>query len=538
MVYSPLFRDFRPEKRYGGGQANDLFIFDLEDQRRQAHHRPPARRPRPDVDRRHDLLQLRSRRHVQPLCLRRRARRRPRRSRRSTHLGRPLAQLRPQRPHRLRAERRAAGARHEDRQEHGPLDHGAGRRRCGSARRACRPPGQIEDFELSPKGERALFAARGDIFTAPIEKGADAQPDAHRPARTTSGRAGRPTARSIAFISDRSGEEELYVIAQDGSGKRRAADHRRQGDALPARVVAGRQAHRLQRQGRQDLRLHLRRQEAHRDRRRAARPGARLRLVAARHSPRLQHDRQPTASASIYIWSAGDGQLRRVTDELFNAENPAWDPDGNYLFYLSDREFAPQISAAEFNYATNRTTGIFALALRKDVKHPFPPESDEVTVDRRQARRGHARRRRRRQARRAPAKPGEAAKADDAAKPAARSPQPAADLVIDFDGLAPRVARVPLEADNYDGLSGQEGPPALRASGPPSTTAGRPIGSRRCASTRSRTARRRRWSTTWAATRCRRTARRCSCARAGAFTLYDATPAGAHDEEDASRPRA
>ena len=29
MVYSPLFRDFRSEKRYGGGQANRLWIFDL-----------------------------------------------------------------------------------------------------------------------------------------------------------------------------------------------------------------------------------------------------------------------------------------------------------------------------------------------------------------------------------------------------------------------------------------------------------------------------------------------------------------------------
>ena len=30
---------------------------------------------------------------------------------------------------------------------------------------------QIEDFELSPKGERALVVARGDVFTVPIEKG-------------------------------------------------------------------------------------------------------------------------------------------------------------------------------------------------------------------------------------------------------------------------------------------------------------------------------------------------------------------------------
>ena len=129
--------------------------------------------------------------------------------------------------------------------------------------------------------------------------------------------------------------------------------------------------------------------------------------------------------SSIYIWSERDGQVRKITDELFNAENPAWDPDGNYLFYLSDREFAPQISTAEFNYATNRTTAIFALALRKDVKHPFPPESDEVS----------------------------AAK-EVASKPEEGKPS---DMTIDFDGLALRVARMPVEADNYGGLSAKKG---------------------------------------------------------------------------------
>ena len=33
-------------------------------------------------------------------------------------------------------------------------------------------PALIEDFALSPKGERALFVGRGDVFSAPIEKGA------------------------------------------------------------------------------------------------------------------------------------------------------------------------------------------------------------------------------------------------------------------------------------------------------------------------------------------------------------------------------
>ena len=60
---------------------------------------------------------------------------------------------------------------------------------------------------------------------------------------------------------------------------------------------------------------------------------------------------------TLYIWSAADGKLRARHRRMWNAQSPAWDPKGKYLFYLSDREFAPQISTFEWNFATNRTTG-------------------------------------------------------------------------------------------------------------------------------------------------------------------------------------
>ena len=88
----------------------------------------------------------------------------------------------------------------------------------------------------------------------------------------------------------------------------------------------------------------------------------------------------PSGFGAIYIWSVNDPQLHRVTSELFDSGEPAWDPAGNYLYFLSTHEFAPQLSRIEFNYATNRGESIYALALRKDTKNPFPPESDEVTI--------------------------------------------------------------------------------------------------------------------------------------------------------------
>jgi tricorn protease len=155
---------------------------------------------------------------------------------------------------------------------------------------------------------------------------------------------------------------------------------------------------------------------------------------------------------SVFVWSAADGQLRRLTDETFNSYNPTWDPQGNYLYFLSDREFAPQISNIEFNFATNRPTYIYALALRKDVKHPFPPESDEVTI----AKTDEAPKPGASPAAEKPADTPAAPPAAEA-KPEAAAPKPPATLTIDFDGIANRVARVPVGADNYFGLAAKTG---------------------------------------------------------------------------------
>ena len=59
MVYSPRFRDFRPEKRYSGGQANTLYIYNLQNADAQKISDSPRAAPGCDVDRRDGLLQLR-----------------------------------------------------------------------------------------------------------------------------------------------------------------------------------------------------------------------------------------------------------------------------------------------------------------------------------------------------------------------------------------------------------------------------------------------------------------------------------------------
>jgi tricorn protease len=305
---------------------------------------------------------------------------------------------------------------------------------------------------LSPKAERVLFAARGDIFTAPIEKG---------PTRNLTRSSGSfdkwpswsPDGSQVAFVSDMSGEEEIYLAPQDGS--KPAEQITRGGTAMryqPEWAPDGKRIAFSDKDGKvYVLTLADRKVTQIADARRGQ-------VRDYSWSPRGNYlaFTMPNENqfSSIYIWSAADNQLRRVTEENVNSFTPAWDPQGNYVYFLSDREFLPQVSSVEFNFATNRTTYIYAMALRKDVKHPFPPESDEVTVAKSDD--GP------KPAASPAASPSESpAASPEASKPEA-APKPPATLTIDFDGIANRVARAPIAADNYGGLSVKPGHSAKR----------------------------------------------------------------------------
>ncbi len=437
LVYSPLYRDFRPEKRYSGGFANDLFIFDLKtnEGKRVIDSVRSDRDPmwigntiyfNSDRDGTFNLYayDVPTAKTTQVTTSKVWDVRWPG----SDRTGRIIYELNG---------------------ELNVYDVKTGRNAVlnidvpddGLWKRASRvsAAGQIEDAELSPKGERALFSARGDIFSVPIEKGFT------RNLTGTSGAHDKwarwsPDGSKIAFISDLSGEEELYVVAQDGSGK-------------PERLTSGGKAMRYAPEWSADgKRIAF----SDKDGRiwiysfddktlKQVYDAPRDQVRDYTWSPKGHHLAFSSAHGnnfrSVYIWSeggSGNGQLHEVTDEQWNAQEPVWDPDGNFLYFLSDRQYAPQISTVEFNYASNRTTGIFAMALRKDVRHPFPPESDEVTV--------------------AAATPAASPSPSPAASPAASpTPKPAEDLVIDFDGIMKRVAKVPVEADNYSGLTAKKG---------------------------------------------------------------------------------
>src|SRR5437870_5434453 len=76
----------------------------------------------------------------------------------------------------------------------------------------------VTDFDIATDGKRAVFAARGDVFTVPAKEGS-----IRNLTRTPGIREQKvswsPDGRWIAYISDRTGEDEIYIVPQDGLGK-------------------------------------------------------------------------------------------------------------------------------------------------------------------------------------------------------------------------------------------------------------------------------------------------------------------------------
>lgn len=429
MVYSPRFRDFRPEKRYSGGQANKLYIYDLASSDvKLISDNPRACRDamwiggtifyNSDKDGKFNLYayDTSSAKTSQITKNRDWDIRWPSSDNQNNIIYERDGEL----------EIMAVGSKKTTKLSITVPDDGVNKRK-----RQASVGNLIGSYGLSPKGERALFSARGDIFTAPIEKGGVRNLTRSSDANDRFP-AWSPDGKTVAYISDKSGEEEIWTVAQDGSspaqqlttggnGQRYGTSWSPDGKKIVFSdkdgkvfvvTVATKQLQII-----------------------ADAPNGQIRSYD--WSPKgnfLAYAMQsPNRFSAIYIWSAADNKSTRVTPEMFGSRSPAFDPSGNYLYFLSDREYAPLISGAEFNYATNRATQIYSLALQTAGKNPFPYENDEVTIT-------------------------EEKKDTPSAAPAgAPAPKPEIPEVINFEGIEKRVVKVPLPADNYGGLSVNKG---------------------------------------------------------------------------------
>ena len=306
----------------------------------------------------------------------------------------------------------------------------------------------IQSASVSPTGKRALFEARGDVFSAPAEFGPVMN------ATRTSGVAERyprwsPDGKSIAYWSDKAGEYELYVRQAEGAGDERKVTSLGPGfrygvewspDSKKAAFID------------QAMRIHV----VDIDSGKAAKIDESPEWMNhgglqgfgfewSADSRWLTYSR-PTGDSnnSIFLYDTKNAKLTRATTGYLNDTQPTFDPDGKYLYYASNREFTPVYGAFDNSWTYPNPTRLVAVPLRRDIPSPLHTRNDREPAE-------------------SAKKPEESKEkpAESKDKPAESKDKPGeskpSEVEIDLADFESRAVVLPPPAGNYAGLEATKG---------------------------------------------------------------------------------
>ena len=240
--------------------------------------------------------------------------------------------------------------------------------------------GYIHSSTISPTGKRALFEARGDIFSAPAEHGV-VRNLTRTPGVAERDPAWSPDGKLIAYFSDQTGEYELTVRNADNTGAEQTLTHlgpgfRYQPQWSPdsKKILWIDQTMRI--------RLYDFDTKTNKviDQQKWAYQGAleRFSVSWSADSRWIAYaGDKDNRNSALVLYDCQDGQRHEVTAGFYDDNDPVFDPDGKYLYFRTGRTFGPSYSELDETWIYANTFNLAAVPLRKDVVSPLAPRNDE-----------------------------------------------------------------------------------------------------------------------------------------------------------------
>jgi tricorn protease len=288
---------------------------------------------------------------------------------------------------------------------------------------------RIEDADLSPTGARAVFGARGEIFTAPAEKG-DIRNLTHTPGVNERDPSWSPDGKWIAYFSDESGEYALHLRPQDGKGDVKKINL----GNPPSFFYHPLWSPDSKKICYSDKRLNLWVVDITK--------GTPLKVDTNpkpffNYSPSWSPDSKwivytrqlKSYMSAVFVYSLDTGKSAQVMDGLSDAQFATFDKSGKYLFFTASTDLGLGVWFADMSSLGRPVTrSVYIIVLRKGQPSPLAPESDEE-------------------------KPKEEKPADvsnPATPPTAESQTP---VQIDMEKIGQRILALPIPARNYTALA-------------------------------------------------------------------------------------
>ncbi|MDQ1266971.1 MAG: tricorn protease [Bacteroidota bacterium] len=289
---------------------------------------------------------------------------------------------------------------------------------------------KIDSYEISPDGKRALFSARGDLFAVPAENGnirnLTMTPGVHERNCVWS-----PDGRWIAYISDKSGKDEIYIMKGDGSEILQLTDSC---EAYRYELVWSPDSKKLLCS---DKTMKVYFIDIASKKRTDITQSKIWEIRDYNWSPDSKWiaytDFLNNQTPVVYLYSLDNGSITQVTSEFFESSSPEFSSDGKYLFFKSDRTFNPQLGAFEMSYIYTNLTKIYGVTLQDSLKSPFIFRSDEVEVKKSDTDK-------------------EIEKKEKKLEKKEKKETESKDIKIDTKGIMDRIFELPINAGTYGGM--------------------------------------------------------------------------------------
>jgi tricorn protease len=289
----------------------------------------------------------------------------------------------------------------------------------------------IHSFAVSPTGKRALFDARGDIFSIPAENGIVENITNTQGVREIFP-AWSPNGKYISYFSDATGEYEICLL-ENKKG------------AQPRQLTSGSSAWKYQPEWSPDsrylvysdrrMKLWLVNVETGRETEIDQAAANEIRHYA--FSPDSEWITYPKESSNgqsaVWVYHIPSARNMQLTDNTFSDNTPVFSLCGNYIFFASNRDFNLAFSSFEFDYLYNRATRMYAMVLKADGPKLFKDKNDVEPVK-------------------------EDTKSDSKAKEEKKDAEKKeVKVTIDVDGINNRIVALPGEAGDYRIIAAVEG---------------------------------------------------------------------------------
>jgi len=282
----------------------------------------------------------------------------------------------------------------------------------------------IDSMDVSHDGKRVLFTARGELFSVPVKNG-PTRNLSHTPKGREISATWSPNGRYIAYMSDETGEYEIYL--KDRANNNQVKQLTSNGSIWRFEPVWSPDNKKLLFSDQNHTLWWL-----------DINTGKQRKIDTAKYnedgltsyiwSPNSEDivfvKNNENRYASLWHYNLKDKRVTRLTDDMSSETNPAFSPDGQQLYFTSERDFNLTFSSYEFDYMFNNATRLYSVAVNSKIKPLNTPLSDEISiVD---------------------------SKADKDDKKSAKAPS----NYIESNGFMSRVVALNVPAGNYGALSG------------------------------------------------------------------------------------